>query len=173
MMTRAILLAGAVSLSMAGGAFAAGGGGDTTSSTKKCDAGMVYDKKKKKCVDAERAPDDALFEAAVNAAYGGQYQTTIDLLSFADNQDDPRILNYLGFAHRKLGLTADASGYYQKALSIDPDYNLARSYYGQGMIVDGNVDGAKVQLAEIRNRGGEGTWAYVMLENAIASGVTY
>ena len=167
-----ILAAGSLGLVLAGSAFAAGTGGNSTA-VPSCKKGEVYDKKKKACVEAERAPDDALFDAAVTAAYDGRFQDAIDLLRLADNSDDPRVLNYLGFAHRKMGLTEMAMGYYLRALEIDPNYDLARSYMGQGLVADGDIDGAKVQLAEIRNRGGADSWAYVMLENAIVSGVVY
>ena len=166
------LTAGLVGLSMATGAFAAGSG-SSSSETKSCPKGEVYDKKTKKCVEAERATDDAIYEGARDAAYSGEFDYAIDLLRLAANQDDPRVLNYLGFAHRKLGQTEVAMGYYLRALEIDPNYNLARSYMGQGLVADGDMAGAKLQLAEIRDRGGEGTWAYVMLENAITSGVVY
>ena len=63
--------------------------------------------------------------------------------------------------------------YYARALAIDPDYVLARSYMGQGMVADGDMAGAKAQLAEIRDRGHQDSWAYVMLENAIQTTVTY
>lgn len=166
----ALVTAGLVGMTLATGAFAAG---SSTPTTKTCKKGEVYDKEKKKCVEAERATDDAIFEGARDAAYKGEFNYAIDLLRLAANQDDPRILNYLGFTHRKLGQTQVAMEYYTRALAIDPNYNLARSYMGQGLVADGDLDGAKVQLAEIRNRGGDGTWAYVMLENAIASGVVY
>lgn len=161
-----------VGIGVATGAFAAGGG-SSSPSTKTCKRGEVYDTKTKKCVVAERATDDAIFEGARDAAYSGEFDYAIDLLRLAANQDDPRVLNYLGFAHRKLGRTEAAMGYYLRALQIDPNYNLARSYMGQGLVADGDMAGAREQLAEIRNRGGEGTWAYVMLENAITSGVVY
>ena len=44
---------------------------------------------------------------------------------------------------------------------------------GQGMVADGNMVGAKEQLAEIRDRGRADSWAYTMLENAIKTNVTY
>ncbi len=31
---------------------------------------------------------------------------------------------------------------------------------GQALIEQGDIEGARVQLVEIRDRGGEGTWAY-------------
>ena len=169
-----VLAAAAVGLALGGGAFAAGDGGGSTS-TKTCKKGEVYDDKQKKCVEAERGAvsDDTLYHAARSLAYDGAFQSAIDLLVLAENQNDPRILNYLGFAHRKLGKTEAAMGYYLRALEIDPDYNLARSYMVQGLVADGKIDAARLQLAEIADRGGRDSWAYVMLENAIDSGKVY
>ena len=167
--------AGLVGLSVATGAFAAGDSSSSASDKKCKKKGLVYDKKKKECVEAERGmfTDDFLYVNARNMAYDGHYEHAINLLSLAANQDDPRILNYLGFSHRKAGRTDVAMTYYKRALAIDPNYNLARSYMGQGLVVDGDMDGAKEQLAEIRERGGQDSWAYVMLENAITTRVVY
>lgn len=166
-----------VSLSVAGGAFAASDGGSSTkASEKKCKKkGLVYDKKTKKCVEASRGmfDDDFIYVNARAMAYDGHFQHAINLLQLAENQDDPRVLNYLGFSNRKLGRTAIAMEYYARALAIDPDYILARSYMGQGLVADGDMAGAKAQLAEIRDRGHSDSWAYVMLENAIQTTVTY
>ena len=173
-----LVTAAMVSLSFAGGAFAASDGGSSSSkaSKKKCKKkGLVYDKKTKKCVEASRGmfDDDFIYINARAMAYDGHFQHAINLLQLADNQDDPRVLNYLGFSNRKLGRTAIAMEYYQRALAINPDYILARSYMGQGMVADGNMTGAKEQLAEISERGHQDSWAYVMLENAIQTTVTY
>ncbi|MNT72789.1 hypothetical protein D3C72_2114230 [compost metagenome] len=50
--------------------------------------------------------------------------------------------------------------YYKRALQADENYILARSYMGQALIEQGQVEDARVQLVEIRDRGGEDTWAY-------------
>lgn len=76
------------------------------------------------------------------------------------------------FAPKK-GQSAVAMEYYERALDIDPNYVLARSYMGQGMVADGNIAGAKEQLEEIRDLGHSGSWAYTMLEDAIQKKGTY
>ena len=164
-----------LSLSVTGSAFAAGDSTPTVTEKSCKKKGLVLDKKKKECVEASRGmfDDDTLFVNARNLAYDGKFDHAIHLLQLAENQDDPRILNYLGFSNRKMGRTAIAMEYYARALEINPDYILARSYMGQGMVADGNMDGAKKQLAEIRERGHSDSWAYVMLENAIQTTVTY
>lgn len=167
-----LIAAGLIGFSTTSHTFAAGSGGGT-STTKKCKSGKIYDKKLKKCVVLKSATDDALYETAMGLAYRGQYETAIDLLKRAQNQDAPRVLNYLGFSHRKLGRNKEAMVFYARALEANPNYILARSYMGQGLVSDGDLDGAKAQLVEISARGGEKSWAYRMLDNAITSGMTF
>ncbi|GGA21170.1 tetratricopeptide repeat protein [Neptunicoccus cionae] len=168
---------GLLGLSIATAALAAGDGNSSSTPTEAAckKKGMVLDTDKKKCVEAERGlfTDEVLYINARAMAYDGQYNDAIRLLSLVQTKDDPRVLNYLGFSHRKLGDLQTALTYYQQALQIDPDYILARSYMGQGFVADGNMDGARQQLSEIRTRDGETSWAYVMLENAIETRVTY
>jgi len=90
-----------------------------------------------------------------------------EVLDAAENQNGPRILNYRGFTNRKLGNHAVAMEFYEAALSIDPNYILARSYMAQGLLAYGDEDGARVQLAEIRERGGRNTWSYTALQMAL------
>lgn len=168
---------GLLGLSIATAALAAGDGNSSATPTEAAckKKGMVLDPKTKKCVEAEHGmfSDEVLYINARGMAYDGQFKDAIRLLSLVKNKDDPRVLNYLGFSHRKLGDLQTALSYYQQALQIDPDYILARSYMGQGYVADDNMDAARQQLDEIRKRGGEQTWAYVMLENAIETRVTY
>ena len=42
-----------------------------------------------------------------------------------EEPDNADIYNYLGFAHRKIGDYDKSKIYYEKALSIQPDHNLA------------------------------------------------
>ncbi|MEP5155214.1 tetratricopeptide repeat protein [Planktotalea sp.] len=141
----------------------------STKTTKKCKEGRVYDAETKKChkVESHNFSDDQLYLAAREMAYDGQYQNALNVLDAAENQDDPRILNYRGFTNRKLGNHAVAMEYYEAALSIDPDYILARSYMGQGLLAYGDKAGALTQLAEIRERGGRNTWSYTALSLAL------
>ncbi|QRM56309.1 tetratricopeptide repeat protein [Sinorhizobium sp. BG8] len=146
----------------------------STETTTVCTNGKIWSKDKKQCVapeaqrtkkgksdkKTERLPDDTLYEAAREFAYAGQYKNALRALRAAENQNDPRILNYYGYTYRKLGNVQLGMKYYHKALKIDPDYILARSYMGQALIDQGDIQGARVQLVEIRDRGGENTWAY-------------
>ncbi|MDE1994412.1 MAG: hypothetical protein KGI75_18050 [Rhizobiaceae bacterium] len=148
--------------------FAAGSEDDDTApppkteTTTKCADGKVWDKEKKECVKPKKSSfnDDQLFQFAREFAYAGQYDNAISVLKLAKNQDDPRILNYLGYSNRKAGRMELGMTYYRQALQRDENYILARSYMGQALLEQGDVQAARVQLVEIRDRGGEGTWAY-------------
>jgi tetratricopeptide (TPR) repeat protein len=117
--------------------------------------------------------DDELYKAAREFAYAGQYDNAITALRLAENQNDPRILNYLGYANRKAGRMDLGMSYYRKALQADENYILARSYMGQALMEQGDVQAARVQLVEIRDRGGEDTWAYRALLQSLNGYRTY
>jgi Flp pilus assembly protein TadD len=141
----------------------------------KCKHGMVFSSNKKKCVKANKSSmnDTQLFEIARAMAYAGQYENALIVLDAAKNQNDPRILNYKGYANRKAGRVDLAMTYYRKAIAIDGNYLLARSYMGQGLIVQGKVEEARAQLIEIRDRGGKDTYAYHALYDALKRNLTY
>ena len=44
---------------------------------------------------------------------------------------------------------------------------------GQALVLQGDLEGASVQLAEIANRGGKDSWSYVALKQSIEGTVTY
>lgn len=140
-----------------------------TETTTTCKDGQVWDEKKAECVNPVQGSlsDDAIFKAARELAYDGQYENALKVLAVAGNPDDPRILNYKGFANRKAGRVEEGMAYYQAALAIDPDYILARSYMGQALVSEGDILGARDQLLEIEARGGRDTWAYAALEKAL------
>jgi Flp pilus assembly protein TadD len=171
-------------------AFAAGGGsGDSggnsgggsdlapkkTQTTTKCTDGQIWDKAKKKCAKPSKSSfnDTQLYEAARELAYAGQFENAIAVLKVAQNQNDPRILNYMGYANRKAGRMELGMSYYKRALAIDGNYLLARSYMGQALLLQGDVQGARVQLVEIRDRGGKDTDAYRALNDSLKRASTY
>ncbi|MBB3441985.1 hypothetical protein [Rhizobium sp. BK379] len=168
-------------LGLATSAFAVGDNNDETSppqktqTTKTCTKGKVWDAKKKECVDPKKQSfnDDDLYKFAREFAYAGQYENAITVLNLAKNQDDPRILNYLGYANRKAGRVELGMSYYKKALQQDENYILARSYMGMALAEQGDIQGARVQLVEIRDRGGENTWAYRALLQSLNGYRTY
>lgn len=154
-------------------AHAAGGGSSTppktTSTTTECSDGQIYDKDAKACVDADQQSfnDSDRYDAVRELAYAGAFDRAELVIAAADNPEDARFLNYKGFINRKQGNMDEAMAFYTAALDQDPDYILARSYMGQGLVSLGDIAGAKEQLREILARGGRETWAYVALKGAI------
>ncbi len=146
-----------------------------TKTTTECTDGKVYDDKTAACVDAKdsRLDDDRLYDAVREFAYAGQYDFARQTLAAMSSQTDDRVLTYRGFIARKEGQTDTAMRYYQAALRQNPDNILTRSYMGQGLAAAGDTAAARVQLAEIRARGGQGTWAELALLSAIENGTTY
>ena len=157
-------------MSLAGSAYAAGSGSSNTTVTPTCKKGLAWDKKKRKCVKVEQSgqlDDNNLFEAARDLAYNKRYDEAINLLNLAQNQDDPRILNFLGYSHRKLGMVEKGLTYYTAALKEDPDYTLVMEYMGEAFLQLGQVDKAREQLAEIEKRCGTDCREYAMLQTEI------
>jgi len=178
---RGLALAGSLAIAVSSSAFAIGDESDETKpppkteTTTKCADGKVWDTKRKECIvpKKESFNDDELYRAAREFAYAGQYDNALTVLHLARNQNDPRILNYLGYANRKAGRMELGMSYYRKALQSDENYILARSYMGQALVEQGDVQGARVQLVEIRDRGGEQTWAYRSLLQVLNGYRTY
>lgn len=172
MQTRILKLAASAVLVLpllAAPAFTAGGGGGGGGGNTQCPPGKVYDNKTKKCVDAQRGAvdDDSLYAAGRHLAEQGRYGEAITILSLAADKTDPRILNYLGYSHRKAGRITVGLGYYQEALRHDPDYTLVREYMGEAYLQQGNVEAAKEQLTEIEKRCGKGCEEYAELAKQI------
>lgn len=147
-----------------------GGGGDTPT----CSNGKVWDQKKGKCVNkSSQVDDDSLFEAGRKLAKAEKFEEAIEVLKLVKDQNQPRVLNYLGYSNRKAGRIETGLDFYRKALEIDPDYVLARSYMGEALINIGDRQGALLQLAEIRKRTGPQGEAYILLASALRDGTSY
>ena len=122
---------------------------------KECKAaGHVWDKVNKKCKDPQAGSidQDTLYEAGREYAMEGRYNDAINVLNYAPNPQDKRVLNYLGYSYRKAGHVDVGLTYYKQALDIDPNYTLVREYLGEALIQMGDISGAKGQLLEIKNR---------------------
>ena len=158
-------------------AFAAGGGtsGGAAEPVLKCKKGEVLKKvgNVKKCVKVESGilPDEDLYQQGRLLAKAGQYDWALQVLAAIQNQNDPRVLNYTGYSNRKAGRLEIGITYYRKALTIDPNFVLAREYLGEGYVAAGRLDLARLELNEIRNRAGTGSEEYQDLSKAIATGV--
>jgi tetratricopeptide (TPR) repeat protein len=160
-------------------ALAAGTGDSTaptpTETTTKCTGAQVWDEVKQACVDAQSGAldDDTLFDAARELAWAGRPQDALTVLSAMREGETDRVLTYLGFAHRKSGDLEAGLAAYDRALAQNPDNLLARSYFGQALVEMNEIELASAQLAEIRARGGAGSWAETSLSEAIRTGQTY
>jgi tetratricopeptide (TPR) repeat protein len=148
-------------------AFAAGGGssGTSTDPSTKCKSGEVWSPKKKKCVRASAGilPDEELYQQGRLLAKGGHYDWALEVFAAVENQNDPRVLNYIGYSNRKAGRLDAGISYYKKALAINPDFVLAREYLGEGYVAAGKIDLARNELAEIEKRCGTSCEEYVDL----------
>ena len=167
MQTRWRILAASMALSLpllAVPALAAGDGGGGGDTGNTCMNGKVWDKKTRKCVPQQSGiDDDTLYEYGRDLALVGRYDEAIKVLSLASDKTDARILNYLGYAHRKSGRVLVGLGYYQEALRNDPDYTLVREYLGEAHLQLGDVAAARAPLGEIEKRCGTGCEEYVEL----------
>ena len=142
---------------------------EKTKTSTECQDGKIWDDKKKECVDAKKSglDDDILFNAARELAYAGQHENALKVLDAVKDQASARILNYRGYSNRKAGRMELGMSFYKRALQADENYILARSYMGQALMEQGKVEEARVQLIEIRDRGGENSWAYRALLDSI------
>ncbi|MEL6800820.1 MAG: tetratricopeptide repeat protein [Pseudomonadota bacterium] len=146
-----------------------------TKTTTECTEGMVWDDTLEACVAPQESSlgDDALYNAAREFAYAGQFEDALGVLSAMSDPGEDRVLTYLGFAHRQNADADTGMAYYEQALAKNPDNLLARSYMGQAYVKLGALDLAREQLLEIRARGGERSWPELALERAIESGRGY
>jgi tetratricopeptide (TPR) repeat protein len=168
---RPIIAIAAAMLMSAGAAFAAGdsdgsssgnsGSGNTATLPQKCKEGMVWDPNAKtlfgkgKCVNAADLnkkngnQQGMIYDYGKQLAKAGEYELAIATLKLAPDQNDPRVLNYLGFSHRKLGRMDEALGYYHAAIAQNPDFSLVREYLGEAYVQLGQLEQARAQLTEI------------------------
>jgi predicted Zn-dependent protease len=160
-------------------AFAAGTDDTTpptpTETTTVCTEGQVYDAETKACKNPQDASlnDDARFGAVRELAYAGRYTEARRVLAAMGEGESDRVLTYLGFVARKSGDVPAGMAFYARALDLNPDNILARSYMGQALVEQGDIASAARQLDEIRQRGGAGTWAEASLAMAVGSGQTF
>lgn len=180
-------LAFAASLSI-GSAFAAGEGSNTTTTAKppECKEGEVWDPEaprffgKGKCVTeaefkarTEEEKQTLIYDYGKSFARAGDYERAISVLYTAPDQNDPRVLNYLGYSHRKLGRMDEALTYYQAAIAQNPDFSLVREYLGEAYVQLGLLEKAREQLSEIeRICGGRSCGEYGQLATLIVDSQT-
>ena len=180
-MRNLIVISFAAALAISGTALAAASGGNNNNNNGPSPAALlcpegqvvkivvVNGKKKKKCVRIESGiiSDEELYQQARSLAKEGHYEWALKVLAVIQNQDDPRVLNYTGYSHRKAGRLEIGISYYRKALAINPNFVLAREYLGEGYVAAGRIDLAKTELAEIALRCGTTCEEYKDLAAAI------
>lgn len=149
-------------------------GDDPVTPPKVCPDGKVWSEEKKDCVNLKSGalPDSQLTLQGWRLAKAGHYEKAIRVLQTVVDQSNPKVLNYLGYSHRKMGRLAEGVAYYKKALAIDPDYVLAREYLGEGYVAAGHLGLARQQLIEIEKRCGTGCSAYRQLAAVISGSRT-
>lgn len=161
------------SVALAGPLFAAGGyggGSDSGSETTPvCKKGSVYDRKSQKCVKQSGAnlTDENLADYAYALAKAERYQDALDVLDTVKDQNSPVVLNYRGYATRKLGRLDEGIGYYLRSVAADPQYAQVREYLGEAYVLKGEIELAKAQLQAIKGLCGTTCEEYRDLDAAI------
>ena len=140
--------------------------------SKKCPSGTAWSKQERKCVAQKSGllSDEDLARAGRQLALDGHYQDAIKVLELAANENDPAVLTYLGYSHRKLGNIDLGISLYKKALAIDPENVDTREYLGEGYVSKGELDLAWLELVEIEKRCGTTCVEYQAVETALRSG---
>ena len=73
------------------------------------------------------------------------------ILSNQKKPNKPDTLNYLGFAHRKIGDYENAEIYYSIGLALDPKHVGINEYMGELFVVTNRLDKAKERLAALKD----------------------
>jgi tetratricopeptide (TPR) repeat protein len=91
------------------------------------------------------------YAAAVGLINRARYEEALAKLDAAEAAIGPHpdILNYRGFASRKLERFDAAFGYYRQALALDPDHRGATEYLGELYLQLGRREEAHRQLARL------------------------
>lgn len=139
-----------------------------------CGSGHVWSGSQLACIDGHSAAltDQDFYDEARALVDEGQYAAALDVLHLIKKQEQPRVLNYIGYTTRKLGDVDKGLDYYHQALALDPNYLRAREYLGEGYLQKGDVASAREQLMEIAERCGDACEEYGKLEKAIVTYVT-
>jgi tetratricopeptide (TPR) repeat protein len=98
-----------------------------------------------------------------------KYLKAIDYLVEANYQkpNNPDILNYLGYSHRKIGDFENAEVYYKLGLDINPNHVGINEYLGELYVQTGRIEEAKMRLKVLENCKCE---EFEELKNVINSG---
>ncbi len=96
---------------------------------------------------------DHAYLEAVAKINRGEYLQALSSLSKSARAFGPHpdILTYQGFVNRKLGNKETALGFYQAALSIQPNHRGANEYLGEYFVETGQLELAKAQLRKLES----------------------
>jgi tetratricopeptide (TPR) repeat protein len=108
-----------------------------------------------------------LAPAGRQLARDGHYQDAIKVLEMVKRKDDPVVLIYLGYSHRKLGDVVITL--YKQALDVDPENVDTSEYLGEGYVTVGQLDLARLELSEIEKRCGTTCEEYQELHKVLQS----
>jgi tetratricopeptide (TPR) repeat protein len=146
-----------------------------TETTTQCAEGEVWDEKTATCIKSESSSlsDDQRYGAVRELAYAGRYDEAMAILATMTEGETSRVMTYRGFLLRQTGRVEESIAAYERAIALDANNHLARSYFGQLLVQMNELELAKLQLAAIRMHGGGGGWAEKSLATAIETGVTY
>lgn len=97
------------------------------------------------------ADSDPDMPAARQAIEAGRYELGLDLLAKVLERlpEDPDVLVYVAFAHRRLGDRDRAMAAYEQALARDPRHPGALAYQGSLFLELGRRDAAEANLARL------------------------
>jgi tetratricopeptide (TPR) repeat protein len=143
--------------------------GDDNETMPTCTKGEIYDKKAKKCVKQQSAnvTDDNRTDYAYSLAKVGRYEEALTMLDTVKDQQTAEVLNYRGYATRKLGRTDEGISYYLQSVKMDPQYAKVREYLGEAYVIKQEFGLAREQLNAIKTICGTGCEEYQSLNAAI------
>ena len=72
-------------------------------------------------------------------------------IAHRNDKDNPDILNYMGYASRKIGNFTEAENYYLQGLSLDPKHNGINEYLGELYVQTDRIEKANERLAILKN----------------------
>jgi predicted Zn-dependent protease len=95
---------------------------------------------------------EAEYREAVRLIKAEKFREAIPILFKLDKQypDEPEVLNWLGFTHRKVKDYPEAKRFYDAALKIEPTYRPALEYQGMWFIETGDIPAAKRNLERLQ-----------------------
>lgn len=133
------------------------------------DCSKPKNKTKPECKPSHRASDDEIINGAYWLAHTGKHAEALALLTTVQSKENPRALNAMGFATRKLGNVDGALPYYARALALEPNYVQAREYLGEAFLAKGDLASAREQLGEIERRAGKSSVSFANLKREIGA----